>query len=93
MLYHSSVIIICIIDQGWKFHCKYKIDENKSLNIFEMVVGTCELAKDFLIKNCWYFFVDIRDAKDIKCPLEWWKKHETMFPIVSFLTLSKYYGL
>jgi hypothetical protein len=24
-------------------------------------------------------------AKDIKCPLERWRKHETMFPIVGFL--------
>jgi hypothetical protein len=25
------------------------------------------------------------DAKDIKCLLEWWKKHETMFSIIGFL--------
>ncbi len=25
------------------------------------------------------------DAKDIKCFLEWWKKHETMFSIIGFL--------
>jgi hypothetical protein len=25
------------------------------------------------------------DAKDIKCLLEWWKKHETIFPIIGFL--------
>ncbi len=25
------------------------------------------------------------DPKDIKCPLQWWGKHETMFPIVGFL--------
>ncbi len=24
------------------------------------------------------------DAKEIKCLLEWWKKHESMFPIVGF---------
>jgi hypothetical protein len=24
------------------------------------------------------------DAKDIKCPLEWWRKHKSMFPIVGF---------
>jgi hypothetical protein len=34
-----------------------------------MVVGICELAKDLLTKSS--YFVDIRDAKDIKCPLEW----------------------
>jgi hypothetical protein len=25
------------------------------------------------------------DLKDIKCPLKWWAKHESMFPIVAFL--------
>jgi hypothetical protein len=25
------------------------------------------------------------NAKDIKCPLEWWRKHETMFPTIDFL--------
>jgi hypothetical protein len=25
------------------------------------------------------------DAKNIKCPLEWWRKHKSMFPIVGFL--------
>jgi hypothetical protein len=25
------------------------------------------------------------DAKDIKCLVEWWKKHETMFSIIRFL--------
>ncbi len=25
------------------------------------------------------------DVKDIKCPLEWWRKHEAMFPTVRFL--------
>jgi hypothetical protein len=25
------------------------------------------------------------DAKNTKCPLQWWGKHEAMFPIVGFL--------
>ncbi len=25
------------------------------------------------------------DVKDIKCPLEWWAKHESLFPIVAFI--------
>ncbi len=24
------------------------------------------------------------DVKDIKCPLQWWEKHETMFPTIGF---------
>jgi hypothetical protein len=26
------------------------------------------------------------DVKDIKCPLQWWHKHEAMFPTIGFLT-------
>ncbi len=26
------------------------------------------------------------DPTDIKCPLQWWGKHETMFPTFDFLT-------
>jgi hypothetical protein len=25
------------------------------------------------------------DVKDIKCPLQWWQKHEVMFPTIGFL--------
>jgi len=25
------------------------------------------------------------DVKDIKCPLQWWEKHENMFLIVIFV--------
>jgi hypothetical protein len=25
------------------------------------------------------------DVKDIKCPLQWWQKHEAMFHVVRFL--------
>ncbi len=24
------------------------------------------------------------NVKDIKCPLQWWEKHESTFPIVGF---------
>jgi hypothetical protein len=24
------------------------------------------------------------DIKDIKCPLQWWEKHESMFPTICF---------
>jgi hypothetical protein len=26
------------------------------------------------------------DAKDIKCPFQWWQKHEALFPTIRFLT-------
>jgi hypothetical protein len=29
----------------------------------------------------WRYQVDV---KDIKCPLQWWEKHESMFPTIDF---------
>ncbi len=26
------------------------------------------------------------DSKEIKCPFQWWTKHETIFPRIGFLT-------
>jgi len=31
-------------------------------------------------------------VKDIKCPLEWWGKHESLFPIGKFLA-SQIFGI
>jgi len=30
------------------------------------------------------------DAKDIKCLLEWWKKHETIVPIIGFASFGQF---
>jgi hypothetical protein len=32
------------------------------------------------------------DGKKIKCPLEWWRKHEAMVPTIDYW-LNKYWGL
>jgi hypothetical protein len=26
------------------------------------------------------------DVKDIKCPLEWWAKHGSLFPTITYIT-------
>jgi hypothetical protein len=61
-----------------------KFNEDNSLDIFEMVIGTNELTKELVNKKLMIFCRFQADVKDIKCPLEWWKKHESMFPIVGF---------
>jgi len=42
-----------------------------------------------LVPKSWqigkYRYFNQIDAKDIKCPLEWWGKHESLFSIVVFL--------
>ncbi len=64
----------------------YKIAENKkSLDIFQMVVGTNKLVKEFFNRKLLIFCKYQMDVKDIECLLKCWRKHETMFPIVGFL--------
>ncbi len=53
----------------------YKINENSSLDFFEMVANTNKPSKE--VVN-WEFFIFQR----YKMFLEWWRKHETMFPFV-----------
>jgi hypothetical protein len=50
-----------------------------------MVANANELAKELVNWELLLFHRYQVDAKHIKCPLEWWKKHETMFSIIDFL--------
>jgi len=61
-----------------------KVEDDKNLDIFEMTTNTNEpttklVNRELLIFRCYQV-----DDKDIKCPLQWWEKHENMFPIVGF---------
>jgi hypothetical protein len=60
-------------------------DQDCSLDIFEQNTSTSKptrkLAKRELLIFKWYQL----DVKNIKCPFQWWEKHEAMFLIVSFL--------
>jgi hypothetical protein len=57
-----------------------------NLDIFEHNANTSELAKEFVKRELLIFRRYQFNVKDIKCPLQWWKKHETMFPTIEFLT-------
>jgi hypothetical protein len=50
-----------------------------------MIAKTSELTKDLVKRESLMFQRYQVDAKDIKCVLEWWEKHESLFPIVIFL--------
>jgi hypothetical protein len=65
------------VDQG--------VNENCSLDIFEMITSTNEPAKKFVNKEVLIFRRFQMNTKDIKCPLQWWEKHESMLPKVGFL--------
>jgi hypothetical protein len=62
-----------------------KVEEYMSLDIFEMTLNTNE-ATIVLLNNEVFIFMHYQmDVKDIKCSLQWWEKHESMFPTMSFL--------
>jgi len=60
-----------------------KSNEDNSLDIFEMVTYTHKLIKEHVNKKLMIFHKFQMDGKDIKCLLEWWKKHESMLVFFS----------
>jgi len=75
-----------LIDNGSAF-TKEKVVENCNLDIFEMITNTSELAKELINKqkvvNIQKYQMNVKES--IKCPLQWWQKHESMFPLMGFL--------
>jgi type III secretory pathway component EscV len=69
-----------------------QIDEENSLNIFEMSVGINELTKEVVnelpmkeVMNKLQMFKKFQvDVKDTKHLLEWWAKHESLFLTMVF---------
>jgi hypothetical protein len=55
------------------------------VDVFEMVVNINELAHELVNQELLIFHRFYVNAKYIKCLLEWWRKHETMFPTIDFL--------
>jgi hypothetical protein len=55
------------------------------LDIFEQTTSISELAEELVKRELLVFKRYQLDVKDIKCPLQWWQKHEAMFLIVGFL--------
>ncbi len=56
-----------------------------NLDIFEQTSSTSEPIEELVKKEFMIFKRYQLDVKDIKCPFQWWQKHEAMFPIVRFL--------
>ncbi len=52
-----------------------QIDEESSLNIFEMFVEISEPTKEVVNKELQMFKKFQVNVKDIKCLLKWWEKH------------------
>jgi hypothetical protein len=62
-----------------------KDDEDCNLEVLEMVAITNEHAKELVNYELSIFQKYQVDMKDIKCPLDWWRKHKSLFLIVGFL--------
>ncbi len=61
------------------------MEEYKSLDLFEMTMNTNELTI-VLVNNEFLIFRHYQvDVKNIKCPLQWCEKHESMFPKVGLV--------
>ncbi len=61
------------------------IYEDCSLDIFQQTASISEPTKELVTRKLLIFKHYQVDPKDIMCLLQWWGKHETMFPIVGFL--------
>ncbi len=61
-----------------------KVREDMSLDIFEMITSTSEPTMELVNRKLLIFKHYQVDVKNIKCPLQWWEKHQSMFLIVGF---------
>jgi hypothetical protein len=60
-------------------------NEESSLDILDMYVGTNEGTKEVVNKELLMFRRFQMDVEEIKCSLKWWVKHESLFPTMAFL--------
>ncbi len=66
--------------------CENQIgDEDSNLDIFQQIGSPSEPSKELVTKELLIFKHYQVDPKDIQCPLQWWRNHETMFPTIGFL--------
>ncbi len=60
-------------------------DEDSSLDIFQQIACTSEPSKELVTRELFIFRCYQVNLKDIKCPFQWWGKHETTCLTVGFL--------
>jgi hypothetical protein len=61
-----------------------RVGKDQSLDIFEMTSNTSEPIMELVNKELLIFRHYQVDVKAIKCPLQWWEKHESMFCTFGF---------
>ncbi len=60
-------------------------DAESDLDIFEQIPITSELAIELVTREMLIFRCYQVNSKEIKCPLQWWAKHEAMLFTIGFL--------
>jgi hypothetical protein len=70
-------------------YVKEMVIEDCNMDIFEMTIKTngpikVVINRELLISKKYQV-----DKKEIKCPLQWWKKHEFVFLTLNFPTCQK----
>jgi hypothetical protein len=61
-------------------------DRDFNLDIFRQTASTSEPSKELVTKELLIFKHYQVDPKNIKYFLQWWGKHEAMFPTIVFFT-------
>jgi hypothetical protein len=64
------------------------IDVDNNLDVCEMIISCNELTRELANKQILSFMHYHVKSKEIKCPLEWWVKHESLFSKVGFLFMQ-----
>jgi hypothetical protein len=59
-------------------------------DIFQEIASTSEPAKELVIRELLNLNVTKWIPKTSKCPLQWWGKHEVMFPTIGFFGSSNF---
>jgi len=63
-------------------------DVKSNLDIFEQITSTSELVTKRFVGKMLIFRSYQVDSKEIKCPLQWWGKHEAMCSYYHLLGLA-----
>jgi hypothetical protein len=58
-----------------------------------MIIGISELLEEFLNRDLQMFQRYQVNAKDIKCLLEWWEKHESLFFTINVFLAYQILGI
>ncbi len=58
--------------------------KDNNLDIFEMIANTIKPTIKLMNRKLLIFKHYQMDVKEIKCPLKWWEKHESMFLIIGY---------